>query len=178
MNHQMFYRGATVPDPEVLRRRAAAFRKTAARVRRRAARSLEAAQDYERRADEYEQEADALSIHKEREPMICTSRHRPGARYFDGEDRIVTCARISRHLGFHRFRGFEWDDEHAAIVTSWSTLREQERTALIASFDTRGNGVIHPRDRELLAAFDRETRELYATARTTSPSSVPERSAE
>jgi hypothetical protein len=44
---------------------------------------------------------------------LCASRHRPGARWFAGEDRTVSCDRRVPHEGWHRFDGFEWDDEHA-----------------------------------------------------------------
>ena len=44
----------------------------------------------------------------------CTSAHRPGARWFGGEDRTVTCELVAGHLAtWHRSSGFEWDDEHA-----------------------------------------------------------------
>lgn len=44
----------------------------------------------------------------------CASRHRPGPRWFQGEDRVVRCELPSWHRGsWHRSSGFEWDDDHA-----------------------------------------------------------------
>lgn len=37
----------------------------------------------------------------------------PGARWFDSEDRTLTCTRQQGHTGWHSWRGFEWDDAHA-----------------------------------------------------------------
>lgn len=43
----------------------------------------------------------------------CSSRHKPGPQWFDGEDRTVTCTRPAGHTGWHHEDTFEWDDEHA-----------------------------------------------------------------
>jgi hypothetical protein len=56
----------------------------------------------------------------------CTSRHRPGARYFGGEDRTLTCERRGPHKDWHRFGNFEWDDEHADEEPQDARLTKEE----------------------------------------------------
>lgn len=44
----------------------------------------------------------------------CESRHRPGARWFNGEDRTLTCEQRPGHRSkWHKRGSFEWDDAHA-----------------------------------------------------------------